>query len=221
MIAIIPARLESKRFPRKVLAMCGGQTLLQRAISTALESNLFSAVVVSSASAEVLDLATAAGAVAWLRMPNTSAYEARVPDVCREVLEAKLFDQHSAFALLLATSPLRTPEMLQQAYRQFRLGDEHCLMSVVEYDHPPQWALHADNGLIVPAFGSRALNTTPKPLYRHDGTVIFAKRETFLRAGDFYPLGPAAFEIGREESCDINTPLDLAWAEFLLQRRGG
>jgi N-acylneuraminate cytidylyltransferase len=58
-----------------------------------------------------------------------------------------------------------------------------------------------------------------EPLFRHDGSIIFAKTEIFLKEGEFYGSKVVPFIIPEANSVDIDTPLDLEWAEFLLKRR--
>jgi 3-deoxy-manno-octulosonate cytidylyltransferase (CMP-KDO synthetase) len=58
-VCVIPARLESKRFPRKILADLNGKTLLQTVYEKALGTNLFSEVIIlldSIETAQVVDL---------------------------------------------------------------------------------------------------------------------------------------------------------------------
>jgi N-acylneuraminate cytidylyltransferase len=59
-----------------------------------------------------------------------------------------------------------------------------------------------------------------EPLYRHDGSIIFAQSEIVLKTGEFYGPGVVPYFIPPERSVDIDSPLDLAWAEFLLERIG-
>ena len=55
-------------------------------------------------------------------------------------------------------------------------------------------------------------------LYYHDGSVIFAKTEAFLREGEFYGTKVVPYFMPPERAVDIDSLLDLAWAEFLLSR---
>jgi CMP-2-keto-3-deoxyoctulosonic acid synthetase len=45
-IALIPARLEASRFPRKLLTLIQGKSVLQRTYESAMNSGLFDDVVV-------------------------------------------------------------------------------------------------------------------------------------------------------------------------------
>jgi CMP-N-acetylneuraminic acid synthetase len=55
-----------------------------------------------------------------------------------------------------------------------------------------------------------------EPLYRHDGSIIFAKTRAFMDKKEFYDEKVVPFFIPEGRSVDIDSRLDLAWAEFLL-----
>jgi CMP-N-acetylneuraminic acid synthetase len=57
------------------------------------------------------------------------------------------------------------------------------------------------------------------PSYRHDGGHAIVRLSLFLERPAL--LGPKTlgFLVPTEESVDIDEPIDMAWAEFLLERR--
>lgn len=182
MIAIIPARGNSTRFPGKNLALCQGKPLVVLAVECAIASGVFKDVVVSSEDTRVLALATNAGASTILRPEALSAPGVRVPAICFHALTMRDFKPDS-FAVLLPTSPLRTPEVLKLMAKTFFLNSWDCLMS----------------------FGYKG--------GLHDGTAIFTKTSRFLEELDFYPMKPVPYFIPDFLRCDVNTPGDLVLAE--------
>jgi CMP-N-acetylneuraminic acid synthetase len=48
--------------------------------------------------------------------------------------------------------------------------------------------------------------------------VIFARTEAFLREGEFYGSKVVPYFIPPDRSVDIDSQIDLDWAEFLLNR---
>jgi N-acylneuraminate cytidylyltransferase len=221
-LAIIPARGSSKRFPRKNIALLAGKPLLAYAVEAALESGVFAVVCVSSEDDEILEAARKYGALAERRPDELALDTAQVKHVCLHLLEkfaaaGQAFDN---FGILLPTSPLRTGHDIREAYQVFKQKGANYLMSLVPFSHPPQRALWAPHGYIEPYFGPQYLKQTQflDPLYRHDGAVIFARSAAFLREKDYYGTKIVPYFMPAERSVDIDNPLDLEWAEFLLSR---
>ena len=224
-LGIIPARGRSKRFPRKNIALLAGEPLLAYAIRAAMESQVFGLVCVSSEDDEILKVAERWGAQAVLKRPHELAGD-RVPlkEVCVHLLEsfAEQGRQFSEFGLLLVTNPLRTAQDLSNAYEVFKNERAAICMSLVPFAHPPQRAVRVnkESGFVEPYFGAENMVQTQllEPLYRHDGSIIFAQTEVFLKTMDFYGPGVVPYFIPPERSVDIDSPLDLTWAEFLIER---
>ena len=61
-IAIIPARGGSKRLPRKNIKIFNGKPLISWSISTALKSEIFDKVIVSTDDEEIAEISKACGA---------------------------------------------------------------------------------------------------------------------------------------------------------------
>lgn len=222
-LCIIPARGGSKRLPRKNIALLARKPLLAYAIEEALKSNVFDLVCVSSEDEEVLEVARVYGAhLALKRPPELARDRVQVKHVCKYLLEyfATQGSAYSEFAVLLATNPFRTTEDIKAAYETFKREDANYVMSLVPYSHPPQRAVWVTDGYVKPYFGLQYMKQAQllDTLYRHDGSIIFAKSEAFLREGEFYGTKVVPYFIPLERSIDIDSPLDLAWAEFLLSR---
>lgn len=225
-LAIIPARGGSKRLPGKNLADLAGKPLLAHAIEAGRASGVFDAVCVSSDDPEVLDAARRWEAdMVRDRPAELATDEAQVKDVCRHIL-MDLQDQgtdYDSFGVLLTTNPLRTAGDVRSAWEAFLDSDADFLMSLVPFRHPPQRAVRIVDGYIEPAFGRDQMVQTQRlePLYRHDGAVLFARTDAFLEEDAFYGSRTAAYEMPPERSVDIDEPIDLEWARFLLSRRAG
>ena len=87
-IAIITARGGSKRIPKKNIKDFCGKPILQYSIEAALESGIFSEVMVSTDDEEIAKIAKEAGAnVPFMRSEKTSNDYATTADVLLEVLE--------------------------------------------------------------------------------------------------------------------------------------
>lgn len=221
-LCIIPARGGSKRLPRKNITLLGDKPLLAWSIEPALKSGIFDTVWVSSEDEEILRTAQEWGAQALPRDNQLAGDRVTVAQLCWHIMQDFLAkgEQYSALYVLLPTSPFRRRETIRQAWNAFLESRADALFSVVPLDHPPQWALTQTEGWLTPLMPIEY--ESPRqglaPTYRHDGGHAIANFSTFLNTQKF--LGPRtlAFPVPLEEAVDVNEPIDLAWAEFLLQQ---
>lgn len=221
-LCIIPARGGSKRFPRKNVAQLLGKPLLAYAVESALESDVFDTVCVSSDDDEILKVAKEYGALALKRPAELAGDTVQVKQVVRYLLEhfASEGKDYSVFGLLLPTNPLRTAEDVRKAYEILKENDANYVMSVIPHSDPPQRAVCVKEGYLEPYFGVEYMKTAQQlePLYHDDGSVIFAKSAAFLKEGEFYGSKVMPYFMPPERSVDIDQPHELELAEFLLRK---
>ena len=224
-LAIIPARGGSKRLPRKNIALLNGKPLLAYTIEAAKESGVFDCVCVSSEDDEILSVAEEYGADKALRRPDELAGDrVMLKKLCAFLLRqfAEEGISYDSFALLTPTNPLRTSEDIRAAYKIFCEEDANHVMGLVASVHPPQHSVWFPSGYVEPYFGWKDIKTQSQnvdQLYMDNGSINFAKTEAFLKEEDFYGSKVVPYVMPPERSVDIDTPLDLKWAEFLLSRK--
>jgi len=220
-LCIIPARGGSKRFPRKNIAHLAGKPLVAHTVETARECDLFDRVCVSSDDDEILQVAASYGAVPLRRSDQFAQDRTPLVDVARDVIE-NFSDQgqsYAAFALLLATCPLRTVKDLKTSYEVFQTQDANYVVSVSAYANPPQRAVWAPNTYMEPYFGLKYMKQTQllDTLYYCNGAFSWLKTEVFLRENQWtYGSKTIPYFTPPERSVDIDNPMDLAFAEFLM-----
>jgi CMP-N,N'-diacetyllegionaminic acid synthase len=121
-VALIPARAGSKRVSDKNIRPLAGHPLIAYTISAALQSEIFSAVIVSTDSELYADIAKYYGAAAPYLRPAELAGDLS-PDI--KWLEYSLNRlrqdgrKYDCFSILRPTSPFRLPETIQRAWRAF------------------------------------------------------------------------------------------------------
>lgn len=211
--AFIPAKMTSRRLPRKNMALLCGQPLIYYSIEAAKKTRNIDDIVVSSEAPEVLDYARAQGAKIHDRNHNLSAHHIRAVDVIRnwyEMSETK----PDKVVLLQPTHPLRLPGDLDRALDQFAHSDADCLFAV-----KPEDVLlgQMENGEFLPEYTLPRNKAKEPARYRNTGSFyIFDPQRTFLGKHSFgqkisgYVLENAEFEI------DIDHPADMRLAEAML-----
>jgi N-acylneuraminate cytidylyltransferase len=205
------------------VAPLGGRPLLAWTIEPALASEVFDTVWVSSEDGEVRATAERFGARTLARSPRLAEDRATVIDVCEEALQelGRRGERFDAIYVLIPTTPFRTPSSLRAAWARFAASDADGLLSIVEMEHTPQYAYVEHDGWARPWLPDVA--DLPRfdlePTYRHDGGHLIVRADVFRRTRRFVGDRTLAHRVPPEEAVDVNWPLDLAWAEFLLARR--
>jgi len=121
-VALIPARAGSKRVPDKNIRPLAGHPVLAYTIAAAVQSNIFTDIIVSTDSKQYADVAVHYGAEVPFLRPAKLAGD-RSPDI--EWLEYTLATlrekgrQYDCFSILRPTSPFRLPETIQRAWQAF------------------------------------------------------------------------------------------------------
>jgi N-acylneuraminate cytidylyltransferase len=121
-VALIPARAGSKRVPDKNIRLLAGHPLIAYSISAALQSGIFSAVIVSTDSQRYADIAEYYGAEVPFMRPAEFAGDSS-PDIewiTYTLDQLRKYDrEYDCFSILRPTSPFRLPETIRRAWQSF------------------------------------------------------------------------------------------------------
>lgn len=120
-ICIIPARSGSKRIKKKNIKNFNGKPLIWWTINSAIKSNLFSLIIVSSDDEELLKLAKDMNVIAFNRTEYfddfSTSSEATIFTLKNSNLNLK---NNTLVFQLLPTCPLRTGEDINEAYKKYK-----------------------------------------------------------------------------------------------------
>jgi CMP-N-acetylneuraminic acid synthetase len=121
-VGLIPARSGSKRVPDKNIRPLAGHPVMAYTIAAALQSKIFSDVIVSTDSEHYAEIARHYGAEVPFLRPSELASDVS-PDI--EWLEYTLKKleedgrRYDCFSILRPTSPFRQPETIRRAWKEF------------------------------------------------------------------------------------------------------
>jgi N-acylneuraminate cytidylyltransferase len=232
-VAFIPARQGSKRVPGKNVRRLQGHPMLAYTIAPALDSGVFDAVIVSTDSEEIADIARHYGAEVPFLRPAALASDTS-PDI--EWLEHALHGlvqrgrTWDSFSLLRPTSPFRTADTIRRAWATFTAQQGVDSLRAVEKcsQHPGKmWVVQGERmvpllpfALTMPDGARQPWHSTPyqalPPVYVQNASLEIAwSRVVFERrtiAGDVI----VPFVTEGYEGFDINDPMDWTIAERLL-----
>jgi len=227
-LAVVPARGGSKGLPGKNLRTVGGVPLVARVGDVVRGCPSIDRAVVSTDDEEIAAVALAAGLEAPFRRPHELSGD-RIGDVevLRHALEATEADdgtRYDVVVMLQPTSPLRTPGQVEAALHQLAAGDLDAVWTVSPTDgkaHPVKQLRLVDGQLSFdhPDGAQVVARQQLAPLWHRNG-IAYAIRRSTLEAGLLMGARTGAAII-EGPVANIDDALDLAWAEFLLEREQG
>lgn len=230
-VALIPARSGSKRVPGKNIKPLAGHPLIAYSIRSALESGIFSQVVVSTDSERIAAIARHYGAeTPFLRPPEYSGDTS--PDI--EFVEHALTtlkeqgNEYECFSILRATSPFRKAETIRRAWKSFLAQEGFDSLRAVEKctQHPcKMWVVHGKHMVPLIPFGpakqpwhSSQYPTLPEIYIQNASLEIAWSRVVFEErtiAGSII----MPFMTNVEEGLDVNTEYDWMVAELTITKK--
>ena len=217
-VAFVPARSGSERVPHKNVRPLAGHPLLAYAIETALQSDVFERVVVSTDSEEIAEIARWYGAdVPFLRPAEFATSTSPDVDWLLFTLES-LPERYDVLALIRATNPFRGPEAVRRGLDQLVATPEADSLRAVELvkQHPGKtWVLEAGERTMRPLLDQSHLDVTwhagqyqaLPPVYIQNSALEIARTaavlETRTREGrvvaPFFTEGYEGFNVDDEE----------------------
>jgi CMP-N-acetylneuraminic acid synthetase len=226
LLTIIPAREGSRRLPEKNKTVLGGMPLIQWTISAALRASCVDEICISTNDMEIVDIAKANNlSVPFIRPEYLSTNSASSYDVVMHCIEWYRKNRNSTFdyiLLLQPTTPLRTAEDIDSAWKYMRAKNADNIVSVCETKHHPLWTntLPSDNSLkdfITPEMTGKRSQDLPTH-YRLNGAIYFCRTERLeMEKSLIYQHGSYAFIMDKDRSVDIDDETDLRIAEAFIE----
>lgn len=215
-LAIIPARGGSKRIPRKNIRPFAGRPILAYSIEAALQSGLFSEVMVSTDDAEIAETALRYGAtVPFMRSPENANDFAPTLAVIQEVLQQYEPRRFDLGCCIYATAPLIQPAQLKDGLQLLQQNDYDVVFPVVAFSYPVWRALNRNpDGKTKMQWPEYQMSRSQdlSPLY-HDAGQWYWFNPQRLSTGLFTP-NTGTIVLSEDQVQDIDTPTDWRLAEM-------
>tara|TARA_A200000113_G_C8855433_1_gene351662 strand:- start:1432 stop:2127 length:696 start_codon:yes stop_codon:yes gene_type:complete len=219
-IAIIPARGGSKRLPDKNIKLLGGKPLLSHSIEAALKAKSISAVMVSSDSEQILNIASSYNEVIIHQREKTLASDTATALELVEHIYMNLKDEYSFITLMLPTCPFRNSKHLDEGFALLKDSDDGVI-SVTSYEFPISLNVPVNENYIElsensPLITGNTRSQNHKPSYRPNGGFYVSKWSSFAKYRNFWKGNVKYYLMNRINSIDIDDQIDLNIANMIF-----
>lgn len=218
-VAIITARGGSKRIPRKNIKLFRGKPIIAYSIETALASNLFEYVMVSTDDDEIANIAKSYGAqVPFIRSKQTSDDVTGTADVLIEVLTElqKIGKQFENACCIYPTAPFISTNSINDSYILLTENKFDSVFPVCPFSYPIQRALEINNAKIK-MVNPENLNKRSQdlPLRYHDaGQFYWVDVNKFSHEKKLFTNNSGSIVLNELEVQDIDNETDWKLAEL-------
>jgi CMP-N,N'-diacetyllegionaminic acid synthase len=226
-LAIVPARSGSKAIPDKNMACIGGLSLIARAATVLDQIPWIDRRIISTDSPRYVDEAVRYGLEApFMRPTLLSSDTATALDTFVHALQTSEQVDGVRYDLVVVTeptSPLREPADVEAAVMALLKASADSAVTVSRIDtkaHPHKVFRIEDGRLRFYTERGASITTRQalEPLYSRNGLCYAFKRETLLDKRVLITDNTVSVLTERPVA-NVDEPLDLLWAEFLLERR--
>lgn len=217
LIAMIPARMGSKRIPKKNIRFIDGKPLIQYPIELAKDSGEFSEIYVNSESDLLGKLAESNNVLFHKRPESLSTDTATNQDFTKEFLENHECDY---VVMVNPTSPLLRVETVKAFCEYVKSSDKDVVFSVISEQAESFYKTEPINFPLDRKINSQELVPVDKIVW----ALTAWKKEHFLAVSNegkcaIFDGNIGLFEIPKDESCDLDTEEDWRIAEGILVAR--
>ena len=209
-LAVIPARAESKGIPNKNIRIVGGHPLVYYSISNALNSQYITDVIVTTDSPEVEIIAKQMGATIKRRDAALCADNVTLDAVVYDAIPKD--NEWDYIITMQPTSPTLKVKTLDQAIKYAISND---LDTVISATNAPHLSWSVKDGKKVPNYEERLNRQYLPPCYIENGAFLIS-RYSIVTARTRIGAKTDIYEIPQEEAQIVDTFIDLKCTDTVL-----
>ncbi len=209
------------------MKLLAGKPLLTYTLQSASQATLLHAVIISTDSDEMMQLANTFNISAPFKRPEEFAADT-TPTIEVIIHALKYYEQHNisfdAVCLLQPTYPFREPGFIDKCIEKFMATGADTLISVIPVPHHynPHWVfVENDEGTLRNAIGDDNIITRRQdlpPAFIRDGSVYIIKTGTILQTHSLFGNKVEGVLSNPECYINIDTEQDFEKAQLLAAR---
>ena len=225
-ICIIPARGGSKGVPNKNIRSIAGKPLISYTIKSALESKIFSHVIVSTEDKKIASIAKKYGAeVPFMRPKNLATDKATMESVLLHVIKKlnSLGVDFEIFVYRDCTCPFIDGRDMNVGIELLKKSDCYSICGSVKAHPSPyfaMWEPNKDGFLEISKTTNKIINRRQDAptVYITDGMFVFWTKK-FLKTRKFQSGKMLPYEISKEHGHMIDFEFDFKVAKLLFESK--
>ena len=228
-LCLICMRKGSKGVKGKNIKIMNGKPLAAYTIERAIESNIFSEIVVSTDSKKISNISKKYGAKCWFLRPKfLSLNNVDKLHVRRHALieSEKYFDKKFDIIFDLdATSPLRNKKDIINAFDQFKNENAENLISVYKSKKNPYFNMVelSKIGIKLVKKPTKTVTSRQKApiVYDMNASIFIWKRNSLLKKNSLFTNKTSIYTMPENRSIDIDSEFDWEIVKYLLNKKKG
>lgn len=217
LLAIVPARGESRGVPRKNMRTLAARPLIAHTLDAVREAGVAERLVLSSDAPEILRWAELHGYETHRRPAELAAPDVTVSEVAASLADE--LDWAGDVGVFQPTSPFQSSQTLRAAVERFRATDANSLSTCVREPHL-YWLDHSgDISRARPLFEERVNRQyASHPVLRETGGIQLVRGAALREQRQLVTPRHELFEVPPDEGLDIDTNEHLIAARSRMAR---
>lgn len=214
LLAIIPAKGQSTRLPRKnVMDFCG-KPMIHYTVEAALGASIFDRVIVSTEDDEIAQSVSSFSGLHVVKRPENLAVDpATVLDVCNHALDS-VDENYDYVFMMLPSTPMRSVKDVLAVNELIQDKSPEGVMSVTHFPYPLSFAYALDDrNRLKKSFPDMTKEEASRKVVDNGG--IYALKQHHLKENTICPDGTIAYVMPFWASIDIDTYEDMEIAKAM------
>lgn len=206
-IAVVTARLNSKRLKYKNILKYKNKTLIEHTYISTKKSKYIDRIIISTESEKIAKIAKKIGyEIPFIRPKNLSRDSVNPREVVWHALK-KLKKKYDIVVLLQPTSPLRKTSDIDNSIKKFFTTKLDSLVSIYKSSKKGRFKVKIkDKKYIIKDYLNKKIR---KNNYFINGAIYIAKVNFFMRKKNFYHSKSGFYLMPEKRSVDIDYKKDL------------